>query len=102
MQQLGSKFVMLWRHHGLQHGFELSRFHIGIHPFVFLRDDDVDAVGLVADVGIDPVEFFLDALRRKADQPQHAEATGPGDFNDDITAVGEGKDRRVDTEQVTK
>ena len=71
-------------------------------PSYLLRDHDVDAVGLVADVRVDPVELLAQLLRREAHGAEHAEAAGLADGDDHVAAVGEGEDREVDAETVTE
>ncbi len=72
----------------------------GVHALVLVRDDDVDAVGMVADVLVDPVQLDLELFRREADGPEHAEAAGLAHGDDDVAAVGEGEDRELDIELV--
>ena len=49
------------------------------HALVLAGDDDVDAVGLVADVLVDPLELDLELLGGEADGAEHAEAAGLAD-----------------------
>ena len=88
-------------HHGLQLLLELRGIDVA-HALVFLRDHDVDPVGLVADVRVDPVELLAQLLRREAHGAQHAEAAGLADGDDHVAAMGEGEDREVDAETVTE
>src|SRR5262249_40593674 len=67
---------------------------------VLVRDDDVDAVGVVADVLVDPVQLDLQLLGREAHCAQHAETPGLADCDHDIAAVGEGEDRKLDAKLV--
>ena len=71
-----------------------------IHALVLVRDDDVDAVGVVADVLVDPVQLDLELLRGEADRAEHAEAAGLAHGDDDVAAVGEREDRELDAELV--
>ena len=73
-----------------------------LHALVLAGDHDVDAVGLVADVLVDPVELDLELLGREADGAEHAEAAGLADGGDDVAAVGEGEDRELDAELVAE
>ena len=82
---------------GLEVGLELVGVG-GAHALVLAGDHDVDAVGLVADVLVDPVQLDLELLRGEADGAEHAEAAGLGDGDDDVTTVGEGEDRELDAE----
>ena len=77
-----------------------SRGHVRVHALVLVGDHDVDAVGLVADVLVDPVELDLELLGGEADGAEHAEAAGLADRDDDVAAVGEGEDRELDAEFV--
>src|SRR6478736_3024117 len=45
----------------------------GVHALVFVGDDDVDAVRVVADVFVDPLELDLELFGREADGAEHAE-----------------------------
>ena len=85
-----------------QHLRELVAGHVGVHALVLAGDDDVDAVGLVADVLVDPLQLDLELLGGEADGAEHAEAAGLGDGDDDVTAVGEGEDRELDAEVVAE
>ena len=69
---------------------------------VLAGDHDVDAVGLVADVVVDPLELDLELLGAEADGAEHAEAAGLADGDDDVAAVGEGEDRELDAESLAK
>ena len=63
------------RDHVAQRLLELLRVDLA-HALVLAGDDDVDAVGLVADVLVDPVELDLELLGREADRAEHAEPAG--------------------------
>jgi hypothetical protein len=63
-------------------------------------DDEVDAVGPVADLVLDPAQVDLELLGRVGDGAEHAQPTGLRHRGDDVAAVGEGEDRQVDGEQV--
>ena len=71
-------------------------------PVVLAGDHDVDAVGLVADVLVDPLELDLELLGAEADGAEHAEAAGLADRDDDVAAVGEGEDRELDAESLAE
>jgi hypothetical protein len=60
------------------------------------RHYDVHAVGLVADMVVDPVELDSELFRREGQRPQHAETPGVRHRRYDITAMREGKDRELD------
>lgn len=64
---------VLLGHHLAQRLGQLLRGQVRVHALVLVGDDDVDAVGVVADVLVDPVELDLELLRREADGPEHAE-----------------------------
>ena len=64
------------------------------------RHDEVDAVGPVADLVLDPGEVDLELLGRVGHRAEHAEPAGLRDGGDDVAAVGEGEDRELDVEQV--
>ena len=72
----------------------------GVHALVLVGDHDVDAVGVVADVLVDPLQLDLELLGREADGAEHAEAAGLAHRDHDVTAVGEGEDRELDAEVV--
>ena len=62
------------------------------------RHHHIDAVRLAIDVLVDPVELDLELLRRKRQRAKHAHATGAADRSDDVTAVAEREDRKLDAE----
>ncbi len=69
--------------------------------FELRRHDDVDAVGLAADVLVDPGQLLVQLLGRVGRGAQHAEAAGVGHRGHHVTAVTEGEERKVDTELLT-
>ena len=100
-EDLVGELHVLLRHHVAQHLPELLRVEL-VHPLVLAGDDDVDAVGLVADVLVDPLQLHLELLGREADGAEHAEAARLGDGGHDVAAVGEGEDRELDAELVAE
>ena len=101
-EQLAGEVEVALRDHVLEHLGELLGGHVGVHALVLVRDDDVDAVGVVADVLVDPVELDLELLGAEADGAEHAEAAGLAHRDDDVAAVGEGEDRELDAELVAE
>ena len=87
-------------HHVLEHLREVLGGQVRVHALVLVRDHDVDAVGQVADVLVDPVELDLELLGAEAHRAEHAEPAGLAHRDDDVTAVGEGEDRELDAELV--
>jgi hypothetical protein len=83
-----------------EHLGELLPRHVRVHTLVLVRDHDVDAVRVVPDVLVDPVQLDLQLLGREADRAEHAEAACLADGDDDVAAVGEGEDRELDAEVV--
>ena len=71
------------------------------HSLVLAGDDDVDAVGMVADVLVDPVELDGQLLGAEAHRAEHAEPARPADSGDDVAAMGESEDRELDSELIT-
>ena len=100
-QHLLDEAAVLLGDRGPQHLLELLRVDLA-HALVLARDDDVDAVRLVADVLVDPVAFDFELLRREADGAQNAEAAGAADGRDHVAAVAEGEDGEFDSETVTE
>ena len=101
-QDLLGEIEVLLRHHRLQHLRQLVGGQTRVHALVLVRDHDVDAIRVVADVLIDPVEFDLELFRREADGAQHAETAGLAHRDDDVAAVREGEDRELDAEFVAE
>ena len=99
-ENLAGEVEMLLRHHRLKRLGELLRGEVRVHPLVLVGDDDVDAVGVVTDVVVDPVELDFKLLGREAHRPQHPETAGLAHRDDDVPAVGEGEDRKFDLEVV--
>jgi hypothetical protein len=100
-QDLVGEAPVLFGHGGEQHGLELLRVDLA-HALVLAGDDDVDAVGLVTDVLVDPGELDLELFGRKADGAEHAEAAGLADRRDHVAAVGEGEERELDAESIAE
>ena len=75
LEDLLDELAVLLRDHGPQVGLELGRVDLA-HALVLAGDDDVDAVGLVADVLVDPVELDLELLGTEPDRAEHPEAAG--------------------------
>ena len=65
------------------------------------RHDEVDAVGLRADVVVDPRQLLVQLLRRECRRTKHAEPAGVGDGGHHVPAVTEGEEREIDTELLT-
>ncbi len=79
-QQLaGEVEVLLGDHVERSISASSSADDVGVHALVLVGDDDVDAVGVVADVLVDPVQLDLELLGREADGAEHAEAAGLAD-----------------------
>ncbi|SLC86937.1 Uncharacterised protein [Mycobacteroides abscessus subsp. massiliense] len=99
-QQLAAEVQVFLRNHRLEHLGELLGRHVRVHALVFIGDDDVDAVRVIADVLVDPVQLDLELLRGESDGAQDAEASGLTYRDDNIAAVGEGENRELDAELV--
>ena len=100
-EDLARKLQMLLRHERIELLLEhLWRQIGGIHALVLVRNDDVDAIGMVADVLVDPLQLDLELIRRVSDRAQHAEPACLAHGDDDVPAVGERKDRELDVELV--
>ena len=83
--------------HGGELGLELHRVELA-HALVLAGDDDVDAVGGVGAVLVQPVELDLELLGGEADGAEDTEAAGVGDGRHHVAAVGEGEDGELDAE----
>ena len=70
-------------------------------PLELGRHDEVDPVGLPADMVIDPRQFLVELLRSERGRAKHAESARIGDRGDDVAAVAEGEERKIDTELFT-
>ncbi len=92
---------MALRHHVLEHLLELGGVEL-VHALVLAGDDDVDAVGLVAHVLVDPLELHLELLGGEPDGAENAEATRIADGGHHVATVGEGEDRELDAKVVAK
>lgn len=90
-EDLAGEVQMLLRDHRPQRLGELIRRQLGVHALVLVRDHDVDPVGVVADVFIDPVELDLQLLRREPNCSEHTKTTSFADGDHHIAAVSEGK-----------
>ena len=87
---------------GISVGQRLARHAALLDARVLRRHDDVDAVGLVADVLVDPVQLDLELLGREGDGAEHAEPARLAHRGDDVAAVAEGEDRELDAEAVAE
>ena len=87
--------------HRPQLGLELDRVDL-VHALVLAGDDDVDAVGVVADVLVEPVQLDLELLGAEADRAENAETAGVGHRGGHVAAVGEGEDGELDPEAFAK
>ena len=87
---------MSLRHLALEHSLELIRVRLA-DARVLLRNHDIDAVGQISDVRIDPVQLFLELGRCEADGAEDAEPSGLADRYDHVAAVGERKDGDFNT-----
>ena len=98
-QDLEGELLVLGGDQAADLGLELVGVHL-VHALVLGRDDDVDAVGPVADVLVDPGELHLELLGGEGDGPEDADAPGVGHGGHHVAAVGEGEDGELDAEPV--
>ena len=98
-QQAAGEAAVVLGHHRLELCLELHRVHLA-HALVLAGDDDVDAVGIVAHVLVQPFELDLELLGGEADGAEDADAAGVGHRGHDVAAVGEGEDGELDAESV--
>jgi len=100
-EDLAGERQMLLRHKRVQRLLEHFGGQVGrVHALVLVRDHDVDAVGVVTDVLVDPVQLDLQLLRSEAHRAEHPEATCLAHGDHDVTGVGEREDRELDVELV--
>ena len=64
------------------------------------RNDQVDAVGAVAQLVLDPGQVGLQLGVAVGHRAQHAQTPGLGDGDHHVTAVGEGHDGELDIEHL--
>ena len=100
-EDLVGKLAVLFRDGGEQLLFELLGVDLA-HALVLAGNDDVDPVGLVTDVLVDPLELDFELVRWETHGAQHAEAAGTADRRHDVAAVTEGKDGELDPQLVTQ
>ena len=96
-QDLLDELAVLLRDHRPQVSLELGGVELA-HALVLAGDHDVDAVGTVADVLVDPVELDLELLGTEPDRAEHAEPARLRHGGHDVAAVGEREDRELDAE----
>ena len=70
-------------------------------PLELGRHDEVDPVGLPADMVIDPRQFLVELLRSERGRAEHSESARIGHCADDVAAVTEGEKGEIGTELVT-
>jgi len=68
--------------------------------FHLVGQSDVQPVGPPVGMVVDPAQLLLELLGIEAGGAQHAHAARLGRFDDDVAAVREGEDRRVEAEHV--
>ena len=93
---------MLLGHHVRQHLAQLVGGQVRIDALVLVGGDDVDPIGVIADVLVDPVELDFELLGGEADRAEDAEAARLADGHHHVAAVCEGEDRQVDAELVAE
>lgn len=69
-------------------------------PLVFGGDHQVDAVGVVADVLVQPGQLDLELFGGESDGAEDAETAGVADRGRHVAAVGEGEDGELDPQPV--
>ena len=74
-QDLLGEGAVLVGDHRPQLGLELDRVDLA-HALVLAGDDDVDAVGVVADVLVEPGQLHLELVGAEADRTEDAQAAG--------------------------
>ena len=99
-EELAGELQVAGWDHLAEHFGEFIARHVGVHTLVLIRDHDVDAVGVVTNVLVDPVELDLELLRAEAHGAEDAEAAGLGHRHHHVAAVGEGEDGEFNTEFV--
>ena len=90
-QDLFGEVPVCRRHHGLQLSFQLRRVGL-FSTLIFLGDDHIHGIRLIADASINPVQLLPETLQGKADGAEHTEAPRLADFHHHIAAVGKSKD----------
>ena len=75
---------------------------VGIGIDVLQGHDHVDAVRLAVDVIVDPSELLFELLGPKASRTEDPEAAGAAHFHHDVPAVGESKDRHLDSQALAQ
>ena len=101
-QDLAGEVDMLLGHHVLQRLGQLIGGHVRVHALVLAGDHDVDAVRVVTDVLVDPVQLDLELVGREADGTEDAEAACLAHGDHDVTAMGEGEDRELDSQLIAE
>src|SRR5690554_695831 len=81
------------------HFFEVKISDPGF--FVFVGNEDIHAIGLAVDVGINPGQFFLKTFGSEPDSSQYTESPGPGDLGYYVSAVGKGENWQFYAEHFT-
>src|SRR5580704_4953540 len=80
---------------------ELDRIDLA-HALVLPRDDDIDAVRLVSDLRIDPLEFVLELRCGVGQSAEHSKAARLGNGRDHVPAMAERKNRKLDPQSIAK
>src|SRR4051794_6168318 len=61
------------------------------------RDNEINAVGLSADMLVDPRQLLVQPLRRERRRAKYSEPACVGDLSHHVPAVAEGEEREIDT-----
>ena len=94
-QQLGRELTMLRRDRLSQLLLEPNGVQLP-HPLVPLRDDQVDAVRLIAHVFVDPLALYFELLRGESHRAEHSESARVRDRGDHVPTMREGEDWKLD------
>ena len=97
LENVGSEAFVLLGHHG-QH---LFRLWLAVAPDHGVGYQHVDAEGMALDALFDPRELLVELLGGHADGSENTHAPRLRHLDDDIFAVSESQQRKLDTEQVT-
>ncbi len=100
-EQFVGKLAVLFGDEVFQFLLELGGVVLA-HALVLAGDHDVDAVGQVADVLVNPGEFGFQLFRGEPDGAKYAEPAGLGHGHHHVAAVGKRKDWKLDTQLLGK
>ena len=101
LENLIHERAMLRRNRRDQLLLEFDRIDFA-HALVLSRDDDIDAVGLVSYLRIDPLQLVLELGSGIRECAEHSESASLGDGGNHVAAMAERENWKLDSKSIAK